>query len=132
MRALALADRPFHADAGVLAAQNELDAVVCLGDLQTSWLETLDKVALPKLGQYGVAQIFLPKDMVSRSTSIGIIEDVVEQYGMKILGWRDVPTNSKFVGPTPRKTEPKIRQCFIGPAEIAFTRTPCGPRSAAR
>src|SRR5262245_34129488 len=47
MRALALADRPFHADAGVLARQHELDAVICLGDLQTAWLETLDRVALP-------------------------------------------------------------------------------------
>src|SRR5690349_13572732 len=53
MRALALADRPFHADAGVLAAQHELDAVVCLGDLQTSWLETLDRVHLPKFGVRG-------------------------------------------------------------------------------
>src|SRR5688572_11417873 len=79
-------------------------------------------VALPKQGQYGVAQIFLPKDMVSRSTAVGIIEDVVEQYGMKILGWRDVPTNRKFVGPTPRKTEPKIRQCFIAPAEKFYNR----------
>jgi Icc-related predicted phosphoesterase len=53
MRALALADRPFHADAGVLAAQHDLDVVLCLGDLQTSWLETLDRVHLPKLGVRG-------------------------------------------------------------------------------
>jgi len=36
MRALALADRPFHADAGVLARQHDLGAVICLGDLQTA------------------------------------------------------------------------------------------------
>jgi uncharacterized protein len=53
MRALALADRPFHADAGVLARQHELDAVMCLGDLQTAWLETLDRVAVPKFGVRG-------------------------------------------------------------------------------
>jgi uncharacterized protein len=53
MRALALADRPFHADAGALAEQHELDLVLCLGDLQTSWLETLDRVRLPKLGVRG-------------------------------------------------------------------------------
>src|SRR4051794_41800072 len=53
MRALALADRPFHADAGAIAAQHDLDVVLCLGDLQTAWLETLDRVRLPKLGVRG-------------------------------------------------------------------------------
>ena len=77
-------------------------------------------VALPPAGQYGVAQVFLPKDMVSRSTCVSIIEDVVEAYGMKILGWRDVPTDENFVGATPKKTEPKIRQLFVGPGERRF------------
>jgi uncharacterized protein len=53
MRALALADRPFHADARALAAQHDLDAILCLGDLQPSWLETLDNVPVPKLGVRG-------------------------------------------------------------------------------
>ena len=53
MRLLALADRPFHADAATLALQREVDAVVCLGDLQPSWLQTLDGVRVPKLGVYG-------------------------------------------------------------------------------
>src|SRR3954454_9952961 len=52
-RALALAARPFHADAGAIAAQHDLDVVLCLGDLQTAWLETLDRVRLPKLGVRG-------------------------------------------------------------------------------
>ena len=59
-------------------------------------------ITLPPQGQYGVGQVFLPKDMVSRNSCIQMIEDVVEGYEMKILGWRDVPTNPKFVGPTPR------------------------------
>ena len=53
MRLLALADRPFHADPQTLAEQHRIDAIVCLGDLQPSWLETLDRVRLPKLGVYG-------------------------------------------------------------------------------
>jgi uncharacterized protein len=53
MRLLALADRPFHADPQRLAEQHRVDAIVCLGDLQPSWLETLDRVQLPKLGVYG-------------------------------------------------------------------------------
>jgi uncharacterized protein len=53
MRALALADRPFHADARALTAQRGIGAVLCLGDLQPSWLESLDHVRLPKLGVRG-------------------------------------------------------------------------------
>src|SRR6185369_861761 len=60
-------------------------------------------ITLPKFGQYGVAQVFLPKDTISRNACIRMIQDVVDGYEMKILGWRDVPTNRKFVGPTPRK-----------------------------
>jgi Icc-related predicted phosphoesterase len=53
MRVLALADRPFHADVAKLASRCDVEAIVTLGDLQPSWLETLDKVYLPKLGVYG-------------------------------------------------------------------------------
>ena len=79
-------------------------------------------ITLPKFGEYAVGTVFLPKDMVSRNACIQMIEDVVEGYEMKILGWRDVHTNSKYVGPTPRKTAPKIRQCFVAPDEKFFNK----------
>src|SRR4051794_3793172 len=44
-------------------------------------------ITLPKFGQYGVAQVFLPKDTVSRNECIRMIQDVVDGYEMKILGW---------------------------------------------
>lgn len=53
MRVLALADRPFHGDAASLADQHGVDAILTLGDLQPSWLETLEGCCLPKLGVYG-------------------------------------------------------------------------------
>lgn len=53
MRVLALADRPFHADVADIAGQHDLDAILCLGDLQPSWLESLDRVHVPKFGVYG-------------------------------------------------------------------------------
>jgi uncharacterized protein len=53
MRVLALADRPFHAEVSTLARQHDVDAIVTLGDLQPSWLESLDRIHVPKLGVYG-------------------------------------------------------------------------------
>jgi glutamate synthase domain-containing protein 2/glutamate synthase domain-containing protein 1/glutamate synthase domain-containing protein 3 len=77
---------------------------------------------LPKAGEYGVAMCFLPKDLIARQECERILENNVRAFGMVVLGWRDVPTNENFVGPTPRMTEPKIRQCFIGMGETFYNR----------
>jgi uncharacterized protein len=53
MRLLALADRPPHVDPLDLAQQAKVDAVVCLGDLDPAWIESLERVRVPKLGVYG-------------------------------------------------------------------------------
>ena len=56
---------------------------------------------LPKLGNYGVGQVFLPHELVARHEAERAFEKVVRDYGMVVLGWRDVPVNEKLVGPTP-------------------------------
>ena len=79
---------------------------------------------LPKPGEYGVGMIFLPRDdMVARHECERALEQIVRQFGMKVLGWRDVPTRSEFLGPTPRRSEPKIRQIFVAPDEHFFNRS---------
>jgi glutamate synthase domain-containing protein 2/glutamate synthase domain-containing protein 1 len=80
-------------------------------------------VALPPAGQFGVATVFLPKDMVNRSYCEDIIGRTVRDYGMTVLGWRDVPIDDKHVGPTPKRTEPKIRQLFVGMGATFYNRT---------
>jgi glutamate synthase domain-containing protein 2/glutamate synthase domain-containing protein 1/glutamate synthase domain-containing protein 3 len=80
-------------------------------------------VTLPPQGQYGVATIFMPKDMVHRHICQSVVERIVGEYGMTLLGWRDVPVDSRHVGPTPLKVEPKIRQVFVGMGATFFNRT---------
>jgi Icc-related predicted phosphoesterase len=53
VRVLALADQPSPGDPTSLARRAGAEAVVCLGDLQVSWIETLDSLQLPKVGVYG-------------------------------------------------------------------------------
>src|SRR5579863_294149 len=48
-------------------------------------------IRLPPLGQYGVSNVFLPQDMVLRHECERILEKIVADYGMVVLGWRDVP-----------------------------------------
>src|SRR3954463_7907207 len=65
---------------------------------------------------------FMSKDLVARQESERILENVGRSCGMTVLVWRDVPTNDKHVGPTPKSVEPKIRQCFIGMGETFYNR----------
>jgi Icc-related predicted phosphoesterase len=53
MRVLAIADKPLYVDPAKLALRHDVDLVVTLGDLQPSWIETLERLRLPKVGVYG-------------------------------------------------------------------------------
>src|ERR1700722_2167383 len=77
---------------------------------------------LPPLGQYGVGMIFLPQDVVERGLCERMLEKIVAEYGMITLGWRDVPTDAKSVGPTPKRSEPRIRQIFVGMGSSFYNR----------
>ena len=75
----------------------------------------LQGVILPPLGEYGVGMIFLPKENASRLACEQELERTVRVEGQIVLGWRDVPIDSELpMSPTVRKTEPVIRQIFIG------------------
>jgi glutamate synthase domain-containing protein 2/glutamate synthase domain-containing protein 1/glutamate synthase domain-containing protein 3 len=79
-------------------------------------------ITLPPLGQYGVGNIFLPQDAGQRADCQRMFEKVVSDYGMVTLGWRDVPVDSRQIGPTPRKCEPRIRQIFVAMGSTFYNR----------
>ena len=79
-------------------------------------------ITLPPLGQYACGMVFLPQDMRARHEAERAFENVIREYGMVVLGWRDVPVNDKFVGPTPKKVMPRIRQVFVAPGQTFFNR----------
>ena len=53
MRVLALADKRPPMDPALMAEQMGVQAVVCLGDLDLAWIESLRGLALPKVGVHG-------------------------------------------------------------------------------
>jgi len=72
-------------------------------------------VELPPPGEYGVAMVFLPKEMASRLACQQELERTVRDEGQVVLGWRDVPVDGDMpMSPTVRACEPVIRQLFIG------------------
>ena len=72
-------------------------------------------IGLPPPGEYGVGQIFLPKESASRLACEQELERAVRAEGQVVLGWRDVPTNREMpMSPRVRAKEPVMRQIFIG------------------
>jgi glutamate synthase domain-containing protein 2/glutamate synthase domain-containing protein 1/glutamate synthase domain-containing protein 3 len=69
---------------------------------------------LPTAGEYGVGMLFLSQDASLRHATEREFEKVALGYGLRIIGWRDVPVAGQHVGPTPKLSEPKIRQVFVG------------------
>ncbi|TAM88257.1 MAG: glutamate synthase subunit alpha, partial [Candidimonas sp.] len=76
---------------------------------------TTQGVTLPPPGEYGVAMVFLPKEMASRLACQQELERTVRDEGQVVLGWRDVPVDHEMeMSPTVHACEPVIRQLFIG------------------
>ena len=72
-------------------------------------------VTLPEPGEYGVAMVFLPKEIGSRLACEQALEREVVAEGQVVLGWRDVPVDRDMpMSPTVKACEPVIRQLFIG------------------
>ena len=82
--------------------------------------------SLPKPGTYGVGMTFLPVEKHQRLQCEGILERIVREEGMTLLGWRDTPVYASAIGRVARASQPYIQQIFVkcapGIEEDAFER----------
>ena len=81
---------------------------------------------LPKAGSYGIGMVFLPVEKHPRLQCEGILERILREEGLTVLGWRDTPVYASAIGRVARASQPYIQQIFIGCAagtgEDAFER----------
>lgn len=69
---------------------------------------------LPELGQYAVGNVFFnPTDASERSKHQAVFEKIAKDLGLRVLGWREVPTDGSILGPAARSKEPTILQPFV-------------------
>ncbi len=68
---------------------------------------------LPLSGEYGVGMVFLPVERHQRLICEGIIERIVREEGLELLGWRDTPINGDAIGRIARASQPYIEQFFV-------------------
>jgi glutamate synthase (NADPH) large chain len=72
---------------------------------------------LPVAGEYGVGMTFLPVEPHQRLQCEGIIERIVREEGLTVLGWRDTPIDGSKIGRVARNSQPYIEQIFVGRAK---------------
>ncbi|MBL5981282.1 glutamate synthase [Petrotoga sp. 8T1HF07.NaAc.6.1] len=96
--------------------ENDGDGAGLLLQLPHDFLLNVSKhlgFILPNQSEYAVGMIFCPRDKTLTNIFKQQFEKIVNNQGQKVIGWRDVPINKAFVGPTALKSMPSFLQVFI-------------------
>ena len=62
---------------------------------------------------FALGVFFLPPEPAALQRATAVIETVLREEGLPVLGWRDVPIDAALLGPSARATCPAIRQAFV-------------------
>ena len=79
---------------------------------------------LPAAGEYAVGIAFLPRDEVAEAATRAHIERIAAEEGLRVLGWRDLPTDPSSLGRTAVSVMPHFKQLFVAPFGNAVTGLP--------
>src|SRR3954464_4308654 len=73
--------------------------------------------ALPPPGDYAVGYLFMPREQEWREAIQRIYAEQARYEGLRLLGWRTVPTDNSTLGESVKPTEPVHMQVFIAQGE---------------
>ena len=100
------------------AEENTGDGAGILTQVPDEFLRAVLPFELPAPGRYAVGILFLPNDGSADEVG-GQIEQIVEETGLRTLGWRDVPVVSDMVGPSALAMMPVMRQLVVAAGDGA-------------
>ena len=72
---------------------------------------------LPADGEYGVGMVFLPPQPEAFEKARALVSHHIEDEGLEVLAWRDVPVDYSKLGRDSRRRCPRICQVFVGPGQ---------------
>ena len=70
-------------------------------------------ISLPKPSKYGVGMVLGSKNTEIRDQCDRMLESAISHYGMRVIGWRDVPSLADCLGQIALEAEPSIKQVFV-------------------
>ena len=79
-------------------------------------------ITLPGSGEYGVGMVFFPPQSQAQEKCRALVDKVIEDEGLQLLGWRDVPVDLNKLGRDSRAVCPRIQQVFISSGSRAMDR----------
>ncbi|WP_378187386.1 glutamate synthase large subunit [Aquimarina sp. W85] len=119
-KALEILDRLEHRGA-VSSDGRTGDGAGILIDIPYDFFQQVCPFKLPKNGEYAVSNVFLPRKDNQREYCIQILEDCIQEQGLQVLGWRDLPVDPSCLGKIAANTQPNIKQVFIGKGSLQLT-----------
>ncbi len=72
---------------------------------------------LPAAGHYATGIAFLPPTTELCQRSMGLIDAIMEEEGLQVVGWREVPVNPESLGSQALGVMPSFRQIFVSDAD---------------
>jgi glutamate synthase (NADPH) large chain len=111
-KALEILDKLEHR--GAVSADGKTgDGAGILIDIPHDFFKDVCDFELPEAGEYAVSNVFLPQKENQRDFCISEFKKNIENQGLQLLGWRDVPVNKSIPGRIAMETEPFVKQIFI-------------------
>ena len=89
------------------------DGAGILMQVPDAFFRTALKTPLPEAGEYGVGLVFESTDATERGRERDVFETLALSENLKVLAWRDVPTDPSTLGDLAREAMPFISQVFV-------------------
>eukprot|EP00127_Corallochytrium_limacisporum_P005293 Clim_evm24s202 gene=Clim_evmTU24s202 len=70
-------------------------------------------IDLPERGLYAAGNLFFSRDEETRKNQIATFEKFAQEFGVKVLLWREIPVNGEIIGPSAKAVEPFMLQVFL-------------------
>jgi glutamate synthase (NADPH) large chain len=92
------------------------DGAGILTQIPDTFFRAVTGFGLPEAGGYAVGLAFLPTDESERVRVFAQIDQLADDEGLTILGWRDVPVNPSACGAGALEVLPHLAQLFVAGA----------------
>ncbi|HEV7742553.1 MAG TPA: glutamate synthase large subunit [Pseudolysinimonas sp.] len=89
------------------------DGAGIVTQIPDAFLRAVAGFELPPAGRYAVGMSFLPLDEAERAELKDGIGALAAEEGLRVLGWRDVPTDPEHLGTLARDAAPAFEQLFL-------------------
>ncbi|MEL7586901.1 MAG: glutamate synthase large subunit [Prolixibacteraceae bacterium] len=112
MRGLSVLENLDHR--GATSADNATgDGAGILMQIPHLYFKEVLKIQLPESGRYGTGLIFLPQKSAEADICLDILTRYIQEEGLELIAYRDVPVDSSAPGEIAKKTEPVVKQVFV-------------------